>query len=113
MTLFAYLWILSPKDEADHGKDYSYKESQLHTDQSRGWHGNQPNDGVISARTPLSRYIPELSQCPPKANNYDTSKHTFLESLEERCKEEEDKEDYQGTDQTWHLVEMVEDRQSW
>lgn len=104
---------MSPKDEADHGKDDSYKEAQLHTDQSRGWHGNQPNDGVISTRTPLSRYIPELSQCPPKANNYDTSKHAFLESLEERCKEEEDKEDYQGTDQTWYLVEMVEDRQSW
>lgn len=103
ITSFTHLWVLGLKDDAGHGKDYSYKEAQLHTDQSRGWHGDHPNYGVISARTPLSRNIPELSECPPKANNDDGSQHAFLESLEERCKEEEHKEYYQGADQTGYL----------
>lgn len=99
-----HLRVLGLKDDADHGKNYSDQETQLHTDQSRGWRGNQPNDGIIPAGPPLSRDILELPQCPPKADNDDTGKNTLLESVEERCEEEEDEKDDQGADQTRYLI---------
>lgn len=101
-----HLRVLGLKDDAHHGKNYSDQEAQLHTDQSCGWHGDQPNDGVVPAGTPLSRDILELPQCTPKADNDDTGKNTLLESVEERCEEEEDEKDDQGTDQTRYLMKQ-------
>ncbi|KAG7242407.1 hypothetical protein INR49_023259, partial [Caranx melampygus] len=43
-------------------------------------------------------------QCPPKADNDDTGKNTFLKSVEEWCEEKEDKKYDQGADQTGDLM---------
>lgn len=102
---FSHLWVLHLKDDTDHGKNYSHQEAQLHADQSRGWHSDQPHNGIISASTPLCWDVLELPQCPPKADNDDTGENTFLEIIEERCKEEEHEKDDQGADQTRYLME--------
>lgn len=94
MWLYGNLWILGFIDDADHGKDNADGQTNLHADQSCGWHGDEPNNGVIPAGTPLRWNILELPQCPPKANNDDASKDTFLESREKRSEEEEDEKDY-------------------
>ena len=100
-----HLGVLGLIDYADHRKHYPDHKTNLHTDQSRGEHGDQPNNTVISASTQLCRDILKLPQCPPKANNDDTGKNALLESVEVRREEEEDKKDNQGANQTGYLSE--------
>lgn len=85
-----HLRVLSLKDDAEHGKKYSDHKTQLHTDQSRGRHGDQPHRGVGAAGTPLGRYVPELPQRPTEAYNDDAGENALLEGVEARRKEEKD-----------------------
>lgn len=100
-----YLRGLGLEDDAAHGENDAGHQAQLHADESRGGHRDQPHDGIVPAGPPLSRDIFELPQRPPEADNDDACEDAPLKIVKERCEEEQDEENNQGADQTGHLME--------
>ena len=98
-----YLSILGLINDTEHGKHDSDQETQLHTDECRGRHGDQPDYGINLAGAPLFRDVKELPESSPQADNDDAGEDALLEGVEVRSKEQEDEEDDQSTDQAGYL----------